>query len=164
MNPRFSPKALAFLRALKRHNDRDWFKARKDQYDELCRAPMLAVIDRPGWVWIGGGMYAPDTSQVQAVREHIAANVRKLRSIVESPGFQRRIGKLEGERLQRIPRGFPKDHPAAEYLKYRQFLAGAEFPSAFATSSKFYGTLIAVFRQVVPLARFLNAPLQPEPR
>ena len=29
----FSPKALAFLRALKRNNDRDWFKARKDQYE-----------------------------------------------------------------------------------------------------------------------------------
>jgi hypothetical protein len=26
---RFTPKALAFLRALKRNNDRDWFKARR---------------------------------------------------------------------------------------------------------------------------------------
>ncbi len=37
--------------------------------------------------------------------------------------------------LQRIPRGFPKDHDAAEYLKYRQFLAGREFPARFATGS-----------------------------
>jgi len=42
---RFSPRALAFLRALKRNNDREWFKARKEQYDELLRAPMLAIID-----------------------------------------------------------------------------------------------------------------------
>ena len=34
------------------------------------------------------------------------------------------VGTLEGERLQRVPRGFPKDHEAAEYLKFRQFLAG----------------------------------------
>jgi uncharacterized protein (TIGR02453 family) len=118
----------------------------------------------PEEVWVGGGMYSPQTPQLHAVREHIAANARTLRSIVESPAFRRRIGSLEGERLQRVPRGFPRDHPAAEYLKYRQFIAGSEFPSAFATSSKFYGTLLTVFRQVVPLARFLNAPLHPKTR
>jgi uncharacterized protein (DUF2461 family) len=66
--------------------------------------------------------------------------------------------------LQRVPRGFPKDHPAAEYLKYRQFLAGAELEPAVATSPRFYATVLAVFRQVVPLTRFLNAPLLAERR
>jgi len=47
----------------------------------------------------------------------------------------------------------------AEYLKYRQFLAGRELPPAMACSPKFYSTLITVFRQVAPLARFLNEPL-----
>src|SRR5882724_9414521 len=94
----------------------------------------------PDAVWIGGGMYAPQTPQLHAVREHIAANHRRLRSIVESSGFRRQIGTLEGERLQRVPRGFPKDHDAAEFLKYRQFLAGRELPAAAATSPKFYGT------------------------
>ena len=118
----------------------------------------------PDEVWIGGGMYAPQTPQLQAVREHIAANVKQLRSIVESPGFRRRVGALEGERLQRVPRGFPRDHPAAEYLKYRQFLAGADLRPEIATSPRFYGTLLDVFRQIVPLVRFLNHPLLPGKR
>jgi uncharacterized protein (TIGR02453 family) len=113
----------------------------------------------PDEVWIGGGMYAPDAPQLHAVREHIAANLRKLRAIVESPGFRTHLGTLEGEKLKRVPRGFPIDHPAAEHLKFRQFLAGAEFPASLATSPKFYGTLLAVFREVTPLTRFLNAPL-----
>src|SRR5258706_16334617 len=49
----------------------------------------------PGELWVGGGMYAPQTPQLHMVREHIAANVRHLRSIVESPGFKRHIGSLE---------------------------------------------------------------------
>jgi len=118
----------------------------------------------PDEVWIGGGMYAPQTPQLHAVREHIAANLKQLRSIVESPEFRRRVGKVEGEKLQRVPRGFAKDHPAADYLKFRQFLAGTELPPAAATSPAFYGTLLAVFRQVVPLVRFLNAPLLTERR
>jgi uncharacterized protein (TIGR02453 family) len=113
----------------------------------------------PDEVWIGGGMYAPQPPQLVAVREHIAANIRQLRAIVESPAFRRRVGALEGERLTRVPRGFAKDHPAAEYLKFRHFIAGAEFPAAFAASPRFYATMIAVFREVLPLARFLNVPL-----
>jgi uncharacterized protein (TIGR02453 family) len=113
----------------------------------------------PQWVWVGGGLYAPDTPQLQAVREHIAGNHRRLRSIVESPGFRRSVGELDGERLRRMPRGFPKDHAAGEFLMYRQFLAGREFPAAFATSARFYPGVLQVFRQVAPLTRFLNEPL-----
>src|SRR5947207_637295 len=162
----FSPDAIAFLRALKKNNRREWFKPRKERYETLLRAPLTDMIDRladdfrgfspdlvaspkvslyriyrdtrfspdkapykthvaavfpcrglpkhqgaglyfhvsPTEVWIGGGMYAPDTSQLQAVREHIAKNVRRLRTIVESPSFRRTVGRLEGERLQRVPR------------------------------------------------------------
>jgi uncharacterized protein (TIGR02453 family) len=113
----------------------------------------------PGEVWVGGGMYAPQMPQLQAVREHVAMDVKRLRTIVESAAFRRQVGRLEGERLQRVPRGFPKDHEAAEFLKFRQFLAGREFPPALATSPSFYRALITVFRRVAPLARFLNEPL-----
>src|SRR5436309_5732980 len=104
----------------------------------------------PTEVWIGGRMYAPQTPQLQAVREHIAANVKRLRAIVESPGFRRQVGRLEGERLQRVPRGFPQDHEAAEYLKFRQFLAGCQLSPSFACNPRFYSTVVAVFRQVAP--------------
>ena len=104
-------------------------------------------------------MHSPQTPQLHATREHIAANLKRFRAIVESPGFKKHVGTLEGERLRRVPRGFPKDHPAAEYLTFRQFIAGAGFPPALATSPKFYTTLLTVFRQVVPLVRFLNEPL-----
>jgi uncharacterized protein (TIGR02453 family) len=113
----------------------------------------------PQWVWVGGGMYAPETPQLQAIREHIASNTRRLRAIVESPGFRRTVGELGGAKLQRVPRGFPRNHEAAEYLKYRQLLAGREFPAAFATSPRFYAGVLGVFRQVAPLTRFLNEPL-----
>jgi uncharacterized protein (TIGR02453 family) len=219
--PRFTAGTLSFLRRLKRNNRREWFNARRDEYERVVRQPMIAIIERlaidlrsfapelvaspkasmyrihrdtrfsdnktpykthvaavfpcrglpkhegaglyfhvsPDGVWVGGGMYAPQTPQLHAVREHIAVNSRRLRAIVSSPAFRRAVGALEGEQLQRVPRGFPKDHEAAEYLKYRQFLAGCEFPAAFARSPKFYGGLVRVFRHIAPLIRFLNEPL-----
>jgi uncharacterized protein (TIGR02453 family) len=217
----FPPEGLAFLRALTRNNRREWFKPRKEKYETLLRAPMIAIVERlaadfrsfapdlvaspkmslyriyrdtrfsenktpykthvaavfphrslpkhqgaglyfhvsPTEVWIGGGMYSPDTAQLHAVREHIAANHRRLRAIVESPAFRRTLGGLEGEQLQRVPRGFPKDHEAAAFLKYRQFLAGSERPASLATSPRLYAEVVRVFKQVAPLVRFLNEPL-----
>ncbi|MCX6543869.1 MAG: DUF2461 domain-containing protein [Acidobacteria bacterium] len=114
-------------------------------------------------VWYGGGMYLPSTSQLHLVREHIAAHHRRLRSIVESPAFRRVFGELGGEQLKRVPLGFPKDHPAAEYLKFRQFLAGCEAPAAFATSPRFYRTVLSAFRVLAPLIAFLDEPLIADP-
>lgn len=41
----FSPEALKFLRGLARHNDREWFAARKAVYERELRQPMLALIE-----------------------------------------------------------------------------------------------------------------------
>jgi uncharacterized protein (DUF2461 family) len=39
-------RSLAFLRALKRNNRRDWFQPRKEQFDADVREPMLAIVER----------------------------------------------------------------------------------------------------------------------
>jgi uncharacterized protein (TIGR02453 family) len=220
--PRFSRETLAFLSRLKRNNRREWFNARKDEYEEVVRQPMTAIVERlavdmrriapellvgprsiyriyrdvrfsenkkpyktnvaasfwhrdlgkgggagmyfhvdTGNVWIGGGMYRPEPQQLYKVRQRIADNLQTFRSIVEAPAFKRSLdGGLEGEQLQRVPRGFHKDHDAADYLRYRQFLAGKEYPARFATDPKFYGSLLDVYRRIAPLVRFLNEALQ----
>lgn len=112
----------------------------------------------PGWVWIGGGLWAPDTSQLQLVREHVAANHQRLDAIVTSPAFKR-LGGLRGERMTRVPRGFATDHPAAGYLTYRQFLGYREDPATRATSPAFYKHLLQTMKTLVPLVTFLNQPL-----
>jgi uncharacterized protein (DUF2461 family) len=42
-SPRFSPATLSFLRRLKRNNRRDWFNARRDEYEAAVRQPMIAI-------------------------------------------------------------------------------------------------------------------------
>jgi uncharacterized protein (TIGR02453 family) len=217
----FTARTLAFLRALARNNDREWFRARKAEYDAHVRQPMIDLIGRlakdlrafapelvadprvsmyriyrdtrfsadkrplkthvaahfpskafakgegaglyleiaPKGVWIGGGLYMPATSDLQGIREHIGATHPRLHTIVSGRAFTRAVGELGGERLTRVPRGYAKDHPAAYYLQFRQFLAGREYEAAFAARPRFYPELLSVFRAVTPLVRFLNTPL-----
>ena len=40
----FTPALFAFMRELREHNDRDWFKANKQRYEEDVREPAFAFI------------------------------------------------------------------------------------------------------------------------
>ncbi len=41
----FSPQAMTFLRGLARHNQREWFEARRSVYEDAVKAPLLAVVE-----------------------------------------------------------------------------------------------------------------------
>jgi len=110
----------------------------------------------PGWTWMGGGFYAPEPADLVRIRAHIADTYPEIHRTVRSAAFRRGFGELAGDRLTRVPRGYAKDHEAAEYLKHRNFLAGREFPAEFATSAAFYPTLVETFKAAMPLVRFLN--------
>jgi uncharacterized protein (TIGR02453 family) len=221
----FTPKAVSFLRALKRNNDREWFRARKDQYEQHVRGPMIEVVERlaedfrsvapeliaspkqslfriyrdtrfssnkkplkthaaavfrpralpkpqgaglyfeiaPGWVWIGGGMWRPEPPELVRLRAHIADTWPEIRDVTRARAFRARFEGLSGDTMTRVPRGYPGDHPAAEFLRFRQFYGGAEFPASLAHSRDFYPTLLATFKALMPLVRFLNEPLVEEP-
>ena len=116
----------------------------------------------PRWTWIGGGFYSPEPQHLVRIRSHISETYPEIDRIVRSAKFKRVLGTLDGDRLTRLPRGHAADDPSAEYLKYKHFLAGREFPAAFATTPEFYPALLETFKAVMPLVRFLNEPLLPE--
>jgi uncharacterized protein (TIGR02453 family) len=116
----------------------------------------LYVEVAPQWVWMGGGIYMPSSSELNAIRAAIADDHRRFRRVVTAPSFRRAVGELSGEQLTRVPRGYAKDHPAAEYLRHRQFIGGREYPADFAVSPRFYSELLTVFRGIAPLVGFLN--------
>jgi uncharacterized protein (TIGR02453 family) len=113
----------------------------------------------PSDLLIGGGLYMPLPQDLQAVRQHIAENTKDWRRIVEGRAFQKMFGPVSGEQLTRVPRGFSGDHPAAEYLKYKQFLASRNFPGDVAASRRFYSVVIETFQGMLPFIRFLNEPI-----
>ena len=45
-SPRFSAATISFLKRLKRNNRREWFNARRDEYEAAVRQPMIAIVER----------------------------------------------------------------------------------------------------------------------
>ena len=216
-SPTFPRQTLTFLRAIARNNDREWFKARKEQYDEQVKAPMVALVEaldrdfrtmapeltanpktsiyriyrdtrfgadktplkthvaayfphrdlgkangaglylhvEPRTTMFAGGMYSPMPPQLRALRAYVGDNAKRFKSIVEAPAF-RKAFEWEGDPQTRVPRGYPADHAAADYLKCTRFVGWVEHPGTFATSDAFYPALIKAFTLLLPLVRFIN--------
>jgi hypothetical protein len=104
-------------------------------------------------------MYMPSPSDLQAIRNQIATTHPRLHRLVTAPPFRKAVGELTGDRLTRVPNGYLKDHPAATYLQFKQFIGGREYDATFAASSRFYPELLRVFKAVTPLVRFVNGAL-----
>jgi uncharacterized protein (TIGR02453 family) len=121
-------------------------------------AALYLHID-PSELFVGGGLYMPLPEDLQVIRNHIAENPDRLDRIVQAPAFRRMFGPIHGEQLTRVPRGFPADHPAADYLKYKQFLASRSLDAKIVTSPGFYKVVVETFRGMLPFIRFLNEPI-----
>lgn len=110
-------------------------------------------------VLVGGGIYAPGSKELLAVRTHLAAHATEFNAILRERRFRTLFREMTGEKLKRVPKGFSADDPAAEYLVYKQYLAGTLLPPDIVTTPRLYRELIKHFRAITPFLRFLNQPL-----
>jgi uncharacterized protein (TIGR02453 family) len=114
----------------------------------------------PSEVVVAGGVYMPDPATLKALRRHIAENWDALQSITRNRSFRKLFGDLQGDRLVRPPSGFAADHPAIDVLRQKQFYVSTTEPPQLAETPKLYSRLLQLFLAMMPLVRYLNAPLQ----
>ena len=105
---------------------------------------------------VGGGVYAPAPDGLRRIRSQIAGEAGELRAILAARDYRSHFGGLQGQRLKRTPRGFAPDHPAADLLAYKQFLAGATHPAGVIEQPSIGPLLERHFRAIAPLLAYLN--------
>ena len=217
----FPSEGIAFLRAIKRNNRREWFQPRKPIFESHVKAPMIelvealnlnlakfaadhlndpkraiyrfyrdtrfsadkspykdhiaAIFPRRGHekhvsagfyvgvshegVEVAGGLYRPGPAELLAVRIWLATHHASFLKTARGP--EKLMGKLHGESLQRVPKGFRAEHPAADLLKMKQWLYYTVLDAGVATSPKLVAEITRRFRAMAPVVEMLNAPLQP---
>ncbi len=110
----------------------------------------------PGKCFVGGGFWNPEPDDLKHIREQIATEPKRLRKIIDSKDFKKNFGKLDGEKLVNVPRGFEKDHPAADLLKYKQFLIGRDIPEKILLSKKGLDEVVKSFRAMRPFFDYMS--------
>ena len=116
----------------------------------------------PGKSFIGGGIWMPQPDALKKVRQEIDYCFDEFKKIIASKKFKTVYGELykgEGVQLSKVPQGFEKDNPAADYLKFKSWLVLTDISDQVITSKDLLKTTTDTFFVLQPFIKFLNRPL-----
>jgi uncharacterized protein (TIGR02453 family) len=117
----------------------------------------------PGNSFVGGGLWTPMPPELKKTRQEIDYCFDEFYKIIHSKKFRLFYGDLyrgEDASLSKVPQGFEKDNPAADYLKLKSFIAMAPLKDAELTSKEIVKKTLRAFETLQPLLQFINRALE----
>lgn len=103
-----------------------------------------------------GGIWCPDNHELAKLRHAIVDNIEEWDEIVTEPEVCHYFPGFIGEALKTIPKGWERNHPQAQWLRYKEFGRMCRCtPSYFATDS-WIAESARRFRLLQPMIRFLS--------
>jgi len=108
---------------------------------------------------VAAGIWHPDREVTLLVRNHIAETHQELSRILANKKGRKLTGSLGGAALTRSPKGFDPEHPAAGFIKMKDWILDVTLDPSLATTPKLHGEIVARFRAMMPLIQYLNRPL-----
>lgn len=117
---------------------------------------------QPGRNFAGGGIWMPEPAALKKVRQEIDYNFTDFKKIIGAGKFKSVYGNLDRSAeflLQRVPKGYDADNPAADYLKLKSFVAIHFFKDTDLTSKDLVKKTVAAFEALQPVIAFINEAL-----
>lgn len=114
---------------------------------------------QPGQSFVGGGLWMPQPTELQKIRQEIDYNFADFKKIVGSKKFKATYKDVSRDAeyiLTRVPKGYEADNPAAEYLKLKSVVALSNITDAELTSKDLVKKITSAFEALQPLLEFIN--------
>jgi uncharacterized protein (TIGR02453 family) len=113
----------------------------------------------PGKSFIAGGIYMPESSVLKTLRKEISLYGKEFLNILNNKEFKKYFPELDqDDKLKKVPQGFEKEDPMAEYLKLKSFIVVYNLSDKEISDKSASKTLAKIFKVMKPLNDFLNAP------
>lgn len=110
--------------------------------------------------FLGGGLFADMFKDATGmVRDYIVAHADEWDQVIHAPEFEKYF-TVKGTALKNVPRGYEKEHPQAEYLKFKSWYV--EYPvkdEELLDAEKFLTGAANIFEAMKPFNDYLNQAL-----
>jgi len=110
----------------------------------------------PGNSFVGGGFWNPNSDDLKRIRYELSVNASEMRDILNDPTFKQHFGELKGDKVKTSPKGFDKNHPDIDLIRYKQFLISEEFTDAEVMSEDFIEKCDQCFKAMRPFFNFMS--------
>ncbi len=119
-----------------------------------AHSPGYYVHIDPDDVFLGAGMWMPESEPLLGIRQRIADKPQEWQRAKRDKAFARHF-KLGGASLTRPPRGFDKEHAMIEDIKRKSFIAIKNMSHDDALSPQFQRKVETAFKAATPYMQFL---------
>jgi uncharacterized protein (TIGR02453 family) len=111
---------------------------------------------KPGATRVGCGFTYPNSGDLLRIRKDIDVNFTDWRRLLKSKSIYSAFGEMQGDKVKTAPKGFPKDHPAIDLLRYKQFWFERSFTDSEVLSSGFLKQVNTTYKTIRPFFDYVS--------
>ena len=109
-----------------------------------------------GESFLACGFWKPEKEDLKLIRSHIAVDAKALKKILKAKTFVNSFGELKGDQLKSAPRGFDKNHPDIDLLRYKQFILIREIKDEELMEKDFLKKTVKHFKAARPFLDYMT--------
>ena len=110
----------------------------------------------PGNSLLAGGFFNPNPADLKLIRNELAHDAKPLRSVLEDDEFKKIWGSFEGEAVKTAPKGFDKEHPNIDLIRFKQFHLSHNFSDEEVLSENFIFEIVKSFLVIRPFFDYMS--------
>lgn len=138
-----------------------WFSQNKHRKN----SPGYYIHFERGNSFIAGGVWCPESNELNLIRKEINFFHEDLQAIVTHPKFIKEFKGLTVDvktTLKKAPKNFDSNHPGIEFLKLKSFTASQKIDDELFTSTDFAKKIAQKLILLKPMNDFLSRALESE--
>ncbi len=109
----------------------------------------------PDNTFIGGGFWNPNKEDLERIRKRIEIE-DDLEVILNDFKLKADFGGLFGESVKTAPKGFAKEHPRIDLIRYKQFLLKKDFNNEAVFYQEFKNEVIDGYKTMQPFFLYMT--------
>lgn len=110
----------------------------------------------PGNCMLACGFFSPNPQDLLRIRKDIEINYDDWHELLNATELKNSFEPLHGDGVKTAPKGFAKDHPAIELLRFKQYIFKKDFTDAEVQSEDFAEKISETFKSIRPWLDYMS--------
>jgi uncharacterized protein (TIGR02453 family) len=110
----------------------------------------------PGNSFLACGFWDPNPADLKRIRQEIDIDGEEYRSILNNKRFKSVWGELQGEAVKTAPKGYTKDHPHIDLLRFKQHIFTINYSDSEICQPDFIDRADSVLQAVRPFVDYMS--------
>ncbi len=102
------------------------------------------------------GFWNPSPADLKLIRQNIDYDTNNFIKAINAPSVLKHFGNLQGDQVKSAPKGYRKDHPAIEWLRFKQLIFSKSLSDIDIQSESFLNQVVDSYKAIRPFFDYMS--------